>query len=90
MKWTLFTGTWRLTDKQVEEDVRKSVHEVIARGNGVLTGGATGVDYFAMTEALKIKSDGSFLKVIIPAKLPDYINDYYGVKVRSLEKTYLN
>lgn len=39
MKWILFTGTWRLTNKEVEHDVRKAVQEVIARGDGVLTGG---------------------------------------------------
>ena len=27
MKWVIFTGTWRLTNKQVEEDVRRAVRE---------------------------------------------------------------
>ncbi len=62
MKWILFTGTWRLTNPQVEADVRLAVREVIGRGEGVLTGGATGVDYFAMDEAMKLKPDGSHLK----------------------------
>lgn len=39
MKWILFTGTWRLTNSDVERDVRKVAREVIARGDGVLTGG---------------------------------------------------
>lgn len=52
MKWILFTGTWRLTSDEVEKDVREAAREVIARGDGVLTGGATGVDYFAMNEVL--------------------------------------
>jgi ligand-binding sensor domain-containing protein len=77
MKWILFTGTWRLTNKKVEDDVRKAVRDVIKNGDGVLTGGATGVDYFAMDEALKIDPDASQLKVIIPAYLDDYIADYY-------------
>lgn len=76
MKWILFTGTWRLTNKQVEEDVRQAVREVLARGDGVLTGGATGVDYFAMDEALKIQPDAKNLMVIIPAQLESYIHDY--------------
>ena len=42
MKWILFTGTWRLTNKEVEEDVRAAAREVIARGDGVLTGGRQG------------------------------------------------
>ena len=77
MKWILFTGTWRLTNARVEADVRSAVREVITRGDGVLTGGATGVDYFAMDEAMKLKPDGSHLKIIIPAYLDDYIIDYY-------------
>ena len=78
MKWILFTGTWRLTNTEVEKDVRNAVREVIEHGKGVLTGGATGVDYFAMDEALKLRPDGSALKVIIPAHLEDYFVDYYN------------
>lgn len=42
MKWILFTGTWRLTNEEVEKDVRTAAREVIARGDGVLTGGQRG------------------------------------------------
>ncbi len=76
MKWILFTGTWRLTNKEVEEDVRDSVRQVLSLGNGVVTGGATGVDYFAMDESMKIFPDASRIKVIIPANLKSYIYDY--------------
>lgn len=77
MKWILFTGTWKLTNKEVEEDVRAFARETIARGDGVLTGGATGVDYFAMDEVLKHNPSASRLRVIIPARLENYIDDYY-------------
>lgn len=39
-------------------------------------GGATGVDYFAMDEALMLFPDASHLKVIIPTNLQNYIHDY--------------
>lgn len=39
MKWILFTGTWRLTNQEVEDDVRKATREVISSGNGIVTGG---------------------------------------------------
>ncbi len=42
MKWILFTGTWKLTSMEVEEDVRQAVRDVIARGDGVITGGQQG------------------------------------------------
>lgn len=77
MKWILFTGTWRLTNDEVEQDVRKAAREVIARGDGVLTGGATGVDFFAMDEVLKVNPTASHLRVIIPARLESYIEDYF-------------
>ncbi len=77
MKWILFTGTWRLTNTNVEDDVHTAVQEVISRGDGIVTGGATGVDYFAMDEALKICPNISQLKVIIPATLDSYIYDYH-------------
>ena len=77
MKWVLFTGTWRLTNEIVENDVRTAVREVLSRGDGIVTGGATGVDYFAMDEAMKLFPDASRLKVVIPAYLEDYIHDYH-------------
>ena len=40
-------------------------------------GGATGVDYFAMDEAMKLYPDASRLKVIIPATFASYIYDYH-------------
>ncbi len=77
MKWILFTGTWRLTNDAVERDVRAAAREVIERGDGIVTGGATGVDYFAMDEALQIDPTASRLRVIIPAYLDSYCHDYY-------------
>jgi hypothetical protein len=77
MKSVLFTGTWRLTNKEVEDDVRKAVRDVLSRGNRIVTGGATGVDYFVMDEAMKLYPDASRLKVIIPTVLKSYIYDYY-------------
>ena len=77
MKWIIFTGTWRLTNKEVENDVRQAVRDVLEHGDGVLTGGATGVDFFAMDEAMKINPTCTHLRVIIPAQLESYIHDYY-------------
>lgn len=76
MKWILFTGTWKVTNKEVEDDVRAAAREVLERGDGIVTGGATGVDYFAMDEAMKLYPDASRLKVVIPAGFKSYIHDY--------------
>lgn len=39
MKWILFTGTWKLTNQQVEDDVRAAAREVLIRGDAIVTGG---------------------------------------------------
>lgn len=76
MKRILFTGTWRLVTEGVERDVRDAARDVITRGDAIVTGGATGVDYFAMDEALKVDPTASRLTVVIPAPLTRYIEDY--------------
>ena len=77
MQKILFTGTWKLIDKDVEADVRTAVRRVIRRGDIVLTGGATGVDHIALDEALREDPSGAHVMIIIPAYLPDYIHDYH-------------
>ena len=76
MKWILFTGTWRLTNAEIETDVRQTAREVFERGDGLVTGGATGVDYFAMDEFIKLDPTCKRIKIFIPAKLPHFISDY--------------
>jgi len=76
MKWIIFTGTWRLTNNEVERDVRQAAREVYERGDGLTTGGATGVDYFAMDEFVKLNPDCSRIRIFIPARLPLFISDY--------------
>ncbi len=76
MKWVIFTGTWRLTNKEVEEDVRHAVREVLSRGDGIVTGGATGVDFFCMDEVLKLNPECTKLRIFIPAPLDLFIKDY--------------
>lgn len=76
MKWILFTGTWRQTNDEVEKDVRNAVREVISNGNGIVTGGALGVDLIALEECLTLTSYTS-VRVIIPARLEVYLAHYW-------------
>lgn len=46
MKWIAIAGTWRNINEQVEKDVRQEVSALIQEGNGIVTGGALGVDFF--------------------------------------------
>lgn len=77
MKWVIITGTWRLTTNKVEKDVRETVRKIVSEGNGIVTGGATGVDFFAMDEYLKIDPSCKNIRTFIPARLDHYISDYH-------------
>ena len=76
MQWVIFTGTWRLTNAEVENDVRGAARHIFERGDGLVTGGATGVDYFAMHEWLKLDPGCKRIRTFIPAKLNHYVADY--------------
>jgi len=76
MKWIIFTGTWRLTNKEVENDVRQEARRIFEHGDGLVTGGATGVDYFAMDEFIKLNPSCTHMRIFIPAKLGHFISDY--------------
>ncbi len=56
--------------------MRAATREVLELGGGIVTGGATGVDYFCMDEAMKLGAYNK-MRVIIPAKLDYFISDYY-------------
>jgi len=76
MKWIIFTGTWRITNEEVERDVRESVRAVLARGDGIITGAALGVDLFCMDEVLKINPTCTNLHVVLPSKLELFLQHY--------------
>jgi predicted Rossmann fold nucleotide-binding protein DprA/Smf involved in DNA uptake len=73
MRWIGISGTWRITNNDVERDVRVSVREIILRGDGIVSGGALGVDYYATDEAMKLDFVGSQIKVVLPASLQNYV-----------------
>lgn len=35
MKWIAISGTWRHTNKEIEDAVRQTVREIISRGGSV-------------------------------------------------------
>ncbi|MBI1215169.1 MAG: hypothetical protein GC185_05035 [Alphaproteobacteria bacterium] len=75
--WVAISGSWRKTDESVEKDVREAVRDIIAAGDGIVTGGALGVDYIATDEALKCDPAARQIKIILPTSLKDYANHYF-------------
>ena len=76
MNWYGITGSWRLTNQEVEQDVRTTVRDIITRGDGIVSGGALNVDYFATDEALKCNPEATQIKVCIPTTLDRFANHY--------------
>ena len=71
MRWIGISGS-RTTDERVLADVIADVAELMLRGDGVIAGGALGVDYCAAAEALRHDADAARIRVIIPAELDKY------------------
>jgi hypothetical protein len=76
LKWIIFTGTWRLTNKELENDVRLAARQIFERGDGLVTGGATGADFFALDEFIKLNPECNRIRVFIPGRLNHFIADY--------------
>jgi len=73
-EWIGISGTWRTKSKEVRDDVASFVMETVLAGKGVITGGATGVDYFAIEQALKWDPTALSVKVVLPSTLENYIS----------------
>jgi len=76
MKWVAISGSWRRSSPELEHDVREAVTDVIRRGDGIVTGGALGVDYIATKEVLKHNPEADKIKIIIPTPLEVYVAHY--------------
>lgn len=76
IKWVGISGSWAITTKEVERDVRKVVRDVIKNGGGIVTGGALNVDSFATDEAIKIDPKCEHLKIFLPVILNLYSAHY--------------
>lgn len=76
MRWIAISGGWRKTNEKVEKDIRKTVKEIISQGNGIISGGALGVDYLATNEALKLNPSANQIKIYLPTTLTIYAKHY--------------
>jgi predicted Rossmann fold nucleotide-binding protein DprA/Smf involved in DNA uptake len=76
IKWVGISGSWRKTNEQVELDVRETVRNILADGNGIVTGGALNVDYFATDEAIQLNPNATHIQVFLPTSLDAYSSHY--------------
>ncbi len=76
MKWIGISGSWRTTCPELQSDLKREVSAFLDTGDGVVTGGALGVDYAATDIALERSPDGSQIKVFLPTNLEIYAAHY--------------
>jgi len=76
VKKILISGSWRFQDKKLEELVRQTVQELFSNGDMLITGGALGVDYWALDEALKLDPKAEKIRVFLPSTLNFYKKHY--------------
>jgi len=76
MKWVAIAGAWRKTSPEIEHEVRNVVQEIITAGNGIVSGGALGVDAIALDEALHRNTTATHIKILIPCSLERYRDEY--------------
>jgi hypothetical protein len=76
MKWIGISGGWRKTNQEIENKVRQVVRGIIRRGDGIVSGGALGVDSIALDEALKLDPKAERIKIFLPTVLEKYSQHY--------------
>jgi hypothetical protein len=76
MKWIGISGSWRKTNKEIESKLREIVRGIILCGDGIVSGGALGVDYIATDEALKHNPEADGIKIFLPTTLEKYAEHY--------------
>ena len=74
--WFGISGSWRKTNEKVEKGVRETVRKIIERGDGIASGGALNVDFFATDEALKLNPTADKIKIFLPVVLDLYAAHY--------------
>lgn len=77
MRWIAISGSWRRgMTPEVVRDVRAEVASVMRDGNGIVTGGALGVDFVATDEALAHDAGAARIKIFLPSTLARYAEHY--------------
>lgn len=76
MKWVAISGSWRHSNVQIVHDVQAAVTAVMHGGDGIVTGGALGVDLVATQTALQYDPTARRTIVILPTSLEIYAAHY--------------
>ncbi len=77
MKYYAISGSWRTINKEVENDVKKTVSQIIKQWDGIITWGALWVDYIATETVLKLWNPKKQLQIFLPINLDAFCKHYH-------------
>jgi len=76
MKWIGISGSWRKTTSEIETKLRNIIREIMMGGDGIVSGGALGVDFIVLDEALKHDPKAKRIKIFLPTTFEVYAVHY--------------
>lgn len=76
MQWIAISGSWRKVSAEVERDVREEVTKILLAGDGIITGGALGVDFIATREALAMDAAARQIRIILPTSFTIFADHF--------------
>jgi len=77
MEWYCISGSWRRTNNQVKTDVEARTDKILKEGNGVILGGALGVDQIATQFILDNGDPKNQLQIFLPIELGAYCEHFF-------------
>ncbi len=72
MKRIWITGSRRTVNEEVTREVRSEISAIIQNGDGIITGGALGVDFIATDTAMTLDPTGKQIKIFLPTTVEIY------------------
>jgi hypothetical protein len=70
------TGSWRVTNEEIDRDAREIAREIVEEDSSVAVGGAPGVDSIVIDEILKYGDPKKHLRVFLPIRRKDFYRHY--------------
>jgi hypothetical protein len=84
MKWHCFSGSWRETNPALQRLVAERVAAIMRAGDGIVSGGAAGVDYWTLHEALRHDAAAERIKILIPGTPEQYFAHLLSTRTHGL------
>lgn len=78
MKFYWISGSWRTINDEVKHDVQNVVQEIVKAWDGIVTGGALGVDFIATQIVLAFGDPTTQLKIHLPISLEKFCQHYHN------------